>query len=409
MQIKTFSDFIKEESTKSVVFSFGRFNPPTTGHQKLIEKVASITPSGSTYRIYASQSTDPKKNPLTHSEKVKFMRKMFPRHGRNIMGDKDVKNAFDILVKLYDQGFRDVTMVAGADRVGEFKKVLNKYNGVKARHGFYDFNGGIKVVSAGERDPDAEDVTGMSASKMRAAVVENDFETFSKGLPKGYRGGKELFDTLKARMNIRESVRVKDTFDPIREAYISGEIFNRGDEVIIRESAKLGKIISRGVNYVMVETAAGKKTRFWLEDISPLEHKAQIQLQKLRKLREENCEVVNMKHMKEFERFVDKLFAKFDIDFNFTKHFADRMGDKRNDPCIKMKELADLITKIYKNSGKNIKSVKGAEAVVKDLQSDLNIPVAVSYDAKNDEFDVVMKTVMRKKNFRTPNRIIPYK
>lgn len=125
-------------------------------------------------------------------------------------------------------------------------------------------------------------------------------------------------------------------------------------------------------------------------------------------LNEAQCDLVGIKQIKEFEKFVDRMFQKFGIDFNFTRHFADRMSDDRNDPCITMKELAQFITKIYKNQGKSLKGVSGAEAVIKDLQTDLNIPVAVEYDARNDEFDVVMKTIMRKKNFKTPNKVIKY-
>lgn len=126
-------------------------------------------------------------------------------------------------------------------------------------------------------------------------------------------------------------------------------------------------------------------------------------------MEQNTCQLVGMKQIKEFEKVVDKLFEKFGIDFQFTKHFAERMGDERNDPCITLQELADFIKKIYKNQGKSLKSVAGAEAVVRDLQKDLNIPVVVKYDQKNDEFDVVMKTIMRKKNFRTPNKVIDYK
>lgn len=125
-------------------------------------------------------------------------------------------------------------------------------------------------------------------------------------------------------------------------------------------------------------------------------------------LNEAQCDLVGMKQIKEFEKFVDRMFEKFGIDFNFTKHFADRMSDDRNDPCITLKELAQFVTKIYKNQGKSLKGVSGAEAVIKDLQTDLNIPVAVEYDSRNDEFDVVMKTIMRKKNFKTPNKVIKY-
>ena len=125
-------------------------------------------------------------------------------------------------------------------------------------------------------------------------------------------------------------------------------------------------------------------------------------------LQEAQCDLVGMKQIKQFEKIVDQLFKKFDIDFNFTRHFADRMSDERNTPCITMKELAEFIKKIYAKQGKSLKGVAGAEAVVKDIQKDLNIPVAVTYDQRNDEFDVVMKTIMRKKNFKTPNKVITY-
>lgn len=126
-------------------------------------------------------------------------------------------------------------------------------------------------------------------------------------------------------------------------------------------------------------------------------------------LQEQECQLVGIKQIKAFEKIVDQLFKKFKLDFKFTRHFADRMGDERNDPCITMKELAEFIKKIYARQGKSIKGVAGAEAVIKDMQKDLNIPVAVTYDQKNDEFDVVMKTIMRKKNFKTPNKVISYK
>tara|TARA_Y100000389_G_scaffold119179_1_gene116335 strand:- start:723 stop:1124 length:402 start_codon:yes stop_codon:yes gene_type:complete len=124
---------------------------------------------------------------------------------------------------------------------------------------------------------------------------------------------------------------------------------------------------------------------------------------------ENKCDLIGMKQIKAFESIVDKLFKKYGIDFKFTRHFGDRMGDDRNNPCISMKELAEFIKKMYARQGKSIKGVAGAEAVLKDIQSNLNIPVAVTYDRKNDEFDVVMKTIMRKKNFKSPDQIIQYK
>ena len=132
--IKSFKSYT-EAKGESVVFTFGRFNPPTVGHEKLIKKVISVS-KGNNYRIYVSQSSDPDRNPLQYKEKVQIMRKMFPKYGRNIILNKKIINVFNILVDLYDQGFREVTMVVGSDRVPEFKKLMGQYNGKKARHGF---------------------------------------------------------------------------------------------------------------------------------------------------------------------------------------------------------------------------------------------------------------------------------
>ena len=233
--MKSFKEF-NELKRKEVVFTFGRFNPPTTGHEKLMNKIASVA-IGSNYRIYASHSNDDKKNPLEYDEKIKVMRKMFPKHGRNIIHDSRIKNVFDIATSLYDQGFTRIVMVVGSDRVSEFSKLLNKYVGVSGRHGFYKFPDGIEVVSAGERDPDAEGVTGMSASKMRAAAVEGDFKSFSMGLPRSYGDGMTLFNLLRKRMGLKEKVTFRKhiqlpTLSSIRERYVAGEIFNVGDNVL---------------------------------------------------------------------------------------------------------------------------------------------------------------------------------
>ena len=272
MSIKSFSDFLTED-TKEVSFVFGRFNPPTIGHEKLFNQLKKVARSGA-YRIYASKSVDPKKNPLQFKDKIKFLRKMFPKHARSVMADKDVRNVLDIAVKLYDQGFTKVTMVAGSDRVREFDILLNKYNGQKAKHGFYNFEGAINVVSAGERDPDAEGATGMSASKMRAAAQQNDLNVFSKGLPSNYNPT-DLFNAVRKGMGLKEShsFRKHVELPPVsetREDYVEGSLFKVGDIVRIKETNELGEIIVCGTNYVMVEAESIKK-RFWLDAIELFE------------------------------------------------------------------------------------------------------------------------------------------
>ena len=121
---------------------------------------------------------------------------------------------------------------------------------------------------------------------------------------------------------------------------------------------------------------------------------------------DETCPILTVANLNAFEKFVDKMFEKYNIDFEFTKHFRERMSDKRNDPCISMKELAQMIQKIYKkyqNGEKSLSKFVNAEAVIKDMQTDLNMPIAVEYDRKNDDLVVITKTIMRKKNFRTPS------
>src|SRR5210317_2489777 len=172
-----------EAKGESIAFAFGRFNPPTIGHEKLINKVKSLPTND--YKIFLSRSNDPKKNPLSPRDKLNIMKKMFPTHARNIELNP-TNMVLDLATNLHNKGYSDVIMVVGSDRLREFEGILKKYNDVKSRHGYYNFDS-IKVVSAGERDPDAEGATGMSASKMRAAAEKGDEKSFSKGVPSGYR------------------------------------------------------------------------------------------------------------------------------------------------------------------------------------------------------------------------------
>jgi len=271
---KRFSEYLSEE-TKDITFVFGRFNPPTNGHEKVFDALKKTAGSGQ-FRIYASQSNDPKKNPLKFKEKIKFLRNMFPKYARNIMSDSNTRTVFDIVVRLYDQGLTKVNMVVGEDRLTEFDKLLNKYNGEKGRHGFYQFEGGISVISAGARDPDSDDVSGMSASKLRAAAVANDFASFSKGMPSSYKDGKELFNAIRKGMGLKESHKHRkhiqlETVSEEREQYKAGKLFSEGDTVVVKESNDVGTLTMTGANYVLVEFADGSKKRCWLDSIEKLE------------------------------------------------------------------------------------------------------------------------------------------
>ena len=272
--IGSFKNFLVEEE-KTVFFTWGRMNPPTIGHEKLLT-VLSRKAGNNPYFVYLSQSTDPKKNPLSYKDKIKIARKMFPRHARRIMLDNKVKVLFDLLTKLYDMGYENVTMVVGADRINEFDILINKYNGKKGRHGFYNFRN-INVESAGDRDPDAEGATGMSASKMRAAASKGDFTSFSQGLPKTFSNAdaKNLFNTVRKGMGLKEQKEYKNhvQLNPVsetREQYVSGNLYNIGDKVIVKESDEVGEVTHLGANYVIVEKS-GTQKRYWLDSIELLE------------------------------------------------------------------------------------------------------------------------------------------
>ena len=254
--MKTFS----EAKGDTAVFTFGRFNPPTTGHEKLIDALAKQQQknSGSLMYVYPSHSQDAKKNPLPHSRKVAYMKKMFRKYARNIITSKS-RNVFEIAVELHNKGHRAVVMVVGSDRVQEFDRLLNQYNGVEGKHGYYGFDD-IRVVSAGERDPDAEGVEGMSASKMRAAAAQGDFDSFQQGLPRNFGDGKKLFDDIRKNMGVREQNWTDEEI--MRDAYIRGEVWNVGD-VVETKLGEEGTIIRKGTNYVVFENMQ----RVWLHDL----------------------------------------------------------------------------------------------------------------------------------------------
>ena len=202
--MKTYNSFMTEEKGDTAIFTFGRFNPPTLGHEKLVTAVANVARrEGGEYFVYPSHSQDAKKNPLDQTTKVKYMKKMFSKHKENII-TSTAKNALEVASELQDKGYTNLVMVVGSDRVKDFQNLLDRYNGDETKaHGFYDFDT-IKVVSAGERDPDAEGVSGMSASKMRQSAVEGDFKTFRSGIPSSLNDK----DTKKMFNDIRKGMRL---------------------------------------------------------------------------------------------------------------------------------------------------------------------------------------------------------
>ena len=258
----------RNEGGGEIVITFGRFNPPHVGHEKLINRVADEAhSSGADYMIYPSHSNDPKKNPLDFGTKLNAMQHMFPSHASNIANDpQNGRNIFDVLKNLHAQGYDSVKVVVGDDRVKEFTNMTSKYNGKT-----YNF-GKLDVVSAGERDPDSDDVEGMSASKMRKAAMENDYDAFKKGLPKDMaaKEAKAIYMQLRRSMNIDEQTwegAPKLEEENLREAYRNGEIFNVNDIVENLNTGVIGRIITRGTNYVIVVDEENRVFRNWIKDL----------------------------------------------------------------------------------------------------------------------------------------------
>ena len=254
----------------TLTIAFGRFNPPHAGHQQLMDTAAAAAEAEeSDYMIVPSRSNDPKKNPLDADTKVAFMRGMFPQHSSRIQNDQNTRTIFDVLKKAHNDGYTNVRIVGGADRVKEFDKLANNYNG-----SLYQFDN-VEVVSAGDRDPDADGVEGMSASRLRLAASENDFKTFMSAMPEGFprREAKQLFDTTRISMGINEEWGIwemapKFDQDTLRENYVSKAIFRIGELVENLNTGLVGRIVRRGANHLICVTEDKIMFKPWIRDVT---------------------------------------------------------------------------------------------------------------------------------------------
>ena len=257
-----------EKTKGTLTVAFGRFNPPTTGHEKLLNTVASSSDDND-YVIIPSRSQDKKKNPLDPDMKVSVMKQMFPQHSEKIINDPGNKTIFDILKRAHNDGYAGVRIVGGADRQKEFDKLVNNYNGK-----MYQFDN-IEVRSAGDRDPDSDSVEGMSASKQRKAAAENDFDNFLKGVPTSMnkKAARELFDNVRKSMNIKEGwnlweIAPKFDWKNLRENYLNKKVFNIGETVQNINTGLIGRIIRRGTSYLICVTEDKIMFKSWLKDIT---------------------------------------------------------------------------------------------------------------------------------------------
>ena len=256
----------------TLTLAFGRFNPPHAGHQQLMDIAAqSAEAEESDYIIVPSRSQDAKKNPLDADTKVSVMRQMFPQHSERIVNDGANRTIFDVLKKAHNDGYTNVRIVAGQDRVKEFDKLSQNYNGQ-----LYQFDN-MEVVSSGDRDPDSEGVEGLSSSRMRLAAAEGDFKTFRAGMPEGVprKSAMQLFDTVRQSMNVKDmkefwniwEIAPKYDLENLRESYVAKKIFNIGDRVENLNTGLMGRIIRRGANYLICVAENNIMFKSWVKDL----------------------------------------------------------------------------------------------------------------------------------------------
>ena len=320
------SDLDHALDTLTVVF--GRFNPPTKGHEKLLQQ-AEKAAAGGDLKIYPSRTVDNKKNPIDPDMKVSYMRKMFPDYEEQIINDPEMRSIFHVLVTAAEEGYTGINIVVGADRLGEFENLATKYNG-----DLYNFKE-IRTISAGPRDDDAEGVEGVSSSKQRKAVMDDDYQAFKRGLPSGMddADGQALFDAVRTGMNIDKGSTTKKKSDAeksaaryqedekgkkaaekrripqhldtavdkalkkhgtkskydeevdlwmvaprldqrgLRENYFRKKIFNIGDMVESLNTGLVGEIIRRGTNYLISVTKENVMFKSWTHDLAEYSEK----------------------------------------------------------------------------------------------------------------------------------------
>jgi|GEM_PF-1958094 hypothetical protein len=436
--MKTYTEYLEEAKSKPVVFTFGRFNPVTNGHEIAVNDIIKKAKAKNGQpMIFTSQTQDKKKNPLPYNDKTKFLKKFW---GKMVVKDTKVRTAFEALKYLSDKGYKDVTMVVGSDRVDSFEKNIRPYIKHKDKKKSYEFDN-FEVVQAGIARGKGN---AMSATLMRKAATDGDFEFFRKGCPSmcDEKTAKEMYDSVRRGMGIKEDwhdtlrhLRTEMTFKHHKG---SAEQEKWRDIVIPKKLTHAFKRLVHGKKY-------GKALKIYKEimreyEKNPKELQKQgamimnpqgralqitadivgISVGELKKVFDRNTrynstdynnpftdylkEEITKADLVDVEKFADKIFSKVGIDVEFTRHFLERANDKRNGKSINVAELTRLFKQTYKKYGKKIPKLgPDAEAVLNDTQTDLNLPFVLKYDSKTQEFDLISKTIMRKKDFKTSN------
>lgn len=273
--IKSFADYLNESSREITICSAPNMTiAPTESHGRLFETAARVAGKQGVYRIYPvkpdtslveSMGSD---LPLDHSHCIKYARKMFPRHARSIILDESTQTIQQALSIAHTDGFTRANVVVPEDRKIDTEIMVDRNNGVSGRHGFYHFREGIKVISSGART--------VGTDKLIEAASTNDYRSFIKNVPSEFSETKALFNDLRKGLGLTEThdFRTHIQLSPVsdtREEYVAGSLFHKGDDVIIKESDEVAKVVMLGSNYVLVETADGRKLRKWLDSVESIQ------------------------------------------------------------------------------------------------------------------------------------------
>lgn len=273
--IKSFADYLNESTREITICGAPNLTvAPTESHGRLFETAAQVAGKQGVYRIYPVKPDTSllesvgQDLPLEHSHCIKYARKMFPRHARSIVLDESVRSIQQALALAYTDGFTRANVVVPEDRKVDTEVLVDRNNGVSGRHGFYHFREGVNVISSGSTTPPTE--------RLVEAATINDYRSFIKGLPSDFSESKALFNDLRRGMGLTEThdFRTHIQLSPVsetREEYVAGSLFRKGDEVIVKESDEVGTVVMLGSNYVLVETADGRKMRKWLDSVEPVQ------------------------------------------------------------------------------------------------------------------------------------------
>tara|TARA_R110000765_G_scaffold9042_1_gene28533 strand:- start:204 stop:995 length:792 start_codon:yes stop_codon:yes gene_type:complete len=260
--LKSFNEFTENQDQlqKRLVVTFRQFNPPVVSDERLIASVAKLA-GRSDYKIYASHTQDKKKNPLGHKQKISYMRKMFPRYARQIVNGDSTKTLLDVADKAAFDGYDTFEVVTDRDHVNEFETLLNSQNGQPGSQ--FNFKN-ITVISSDDADDE-------SATDMREAAVEGDFEAFSMGIPSSMAGKDKqmMFDGIRDAMDIKEDTDyAKVSSSEIRDLYKEDKIFLE-DSTCANLDGETLLVLERGPNFITAQNAdSGEVKKHWLKNLN---------------------------------------------------------------------------------------------------------------------------------------------